>query len=715
MADGSGSKPFDDEAILTVVRDSQRGPMKPKAISRALGLSQSHYRDLKRRLSELTTEGRLYRVKGGRYAVPERISLVTGRLSLIRRGDGFVRSEESGEEVFVPERDLDSALDGDRVVVRVESHPPGRKPVGRIIRVLEREREAIVAVFHEGRKASFAVPRDPRMKSDVLIPWGDEADAVEGDVVRVRITGHGPRRRGPVGEVIEILGRLGAPGVDVLSVLHDHGLAPDFPPEVEAEAQRIAEGARPGAGGAPTADSGEGAREDLRHIRTMTIDPEDAKDHDDALSVERLEEGRLRIGIHIADVSWYVRPGSTIDDEARNRATSVYLVDRVVPMLPHTLSSDLCSLRPEEDRYAVSLLVEFGASGEVDGHRFARTLVRSRHRLAYERVQAVLDGTDSVDPEADEDLRTLAEVARGLRRLKGGRGALDFDLPEARVRLDDAGEPIAIERVERMEAHRLVEDFMLLANEIVAREGSRRTLPVLYRVHEPPASDRLEDLREMLGRFGYRLPSRSVRPKDLLKVLEQARGRPEEQLVSTVVLRSMQRARYAAENLGHFGLALDNYAHFTSPIRRYPDLVTHRAILRALVDGQKIPAREGEGLEELAEHCSFREQTATAAERDSIELKKIEYMQRHLGEAFDGTISGVKAFGAFVQLDDVFVDGLVHVNALEDDYYEFREREYALVGVRKGRRLRLGDRVRVQLVRVDREERHLDFTLVSSG
>ncbi len=699
-------RPFDDDAILRVVRDSGRGPMKPKAISRTLDVSPSHYRDLKKRLSELTAEGRLYRVKGGRYAVPDRISLVTGRVSLIRKGDGFVRSEESGEEVFVPERDLESALDGDRVVVRVESHPKGRKPVGRVIRVLERERDALVAVFHEGRKASFAVPRDPRVKSDVVIPWGDEGDAIEGDVVRVRITGYGPRRRGPVGEVVEVLGRLGDPGVDVLSVLHDHGLAPDFPPEVEAAATRIGEGERP--------EPGEG-REDLRELRTMTIDPEDAKDHDDALSVERLDGGSVRVGIHIADVGWYVRPGGELDREARSRGTSVYLVDRVVPMLPHALSSDLCSLVPDRDRYAVSLIVDLDAEGRVESYRFARSIIRSRHKLAYETVQAVLDGEESVQTEADADLRTLASVARRLRERKGVRGALDFELPEARVRLDETGEPVAIERVRRLEAHRLVEDFMLLANELVAREGSSRTLPVLYRIHESPAADRLEDLREMLARFGYRLPSRSVRPRDLLDVLDAARGRPEEQLVSTVVLRAMQRARYAPDNLGHFGLALEHYAHFTSPIRRYPDLVTHRAIVDALVLGRQPPASAHEGLAGLAEHCSFREEVATDAERDSIELKKIEYMKRHLGEEFDGTISGVKAFGAFVQLDDVFVDGLVHVNALEDDYYEFREREYALVGVRKGRRLRLGDRVRVQLVRVDREERHLDFALVSGG
>lgn len=695
-----------DDRILAVVRDSRRGPMKPKAISRALEVATSNYRDLKRRLAELTAEGRLYRVKGGRYAVPERISLVTGRVSLIRKGDGFVRSEEDGEEVFVPERDLDSALDGDRVVVRVESHPPGRKPVGRVIRILERQRDSIVAVFHEGRKASFAVPRDPRVKGDVVIPWGDEGDAVHGDVVRVRISGYGPRRRGPVGEVVEVVGRLGDPGVDVLSVLLDHGLEPEFPPDVEAEAQRIADGPRP----APEED-----REDLRQLRTVTIDPEDAKDHDDALSIEGLEGGGSRVGIHIADVGWYVRPGTPLDVEARARATSVYLVDRVIPMLPHALSSDLCSLVPDEDRYAVSLLVDFDANGHVVAHRFARTLIRSHGRLAYETVQEVLDGTTSVGPELDADLHALAGVARQLRRAKADRGALDFDLPEARVRLDEEGVPTAIERVERLEAHRLIEDFMLLANEIVAREGSGRTLPVLYRIHESPANDRIDQLREVLARFGHRLPSRTIRPRDLLRVLEAVKDRPEEQLVSTVVLRSMQRARYAAENHGHFGLALDHYAHFTSPIRRYPDLVTHRAIVRALVNGERIPREGHDGLDEVAEHCSYREEQATQAERESIELKKIEYMERHLGGEFDGTISGVKAFGAFVQLDDVFVDGLIHVNALEDDYYEFREAEYALVGVRRGRRLRLGDRVRVQLVRVDREERHLDFVLLGSA
>ncbi len=695
-----------DKQILDAVRGSGHGPLKPKAIAKRLNVATGDYRDLKRRLSELTKEGRLYRVKGGRYAVPENISLVTGRAKLIRSGDAFVRSEEDGGEVFVPERDLQSALDGDRVVVRVESHPKGKKPVGRVIRILERENESIVAVFHEGRKTSFAVPRDPRMNTDVVIPFGDEGEATEGDVVVVRISGYGPRGRGPIGEITEVLGRLGDPHVDILSVLHGHGLSEDFPEPVEKAAREIVASDRPAPGN---------GREDLRSLRTMTIDPADAKDHDDALSIEPLDGGHVRVGIHIADVSHYVRPGSPIDVEALDRATSTYLVDRVVPMLPHVLSSDLCSLRPDEDRYAVSLLVELDAEGRAVGHRFTRSLIRSRKRLAYETVQEVLDVKTAVDPETDADIRRLHDTALKLRRWKDKRGALDFDLPESRVRLDDQGKPIAIDRVDRLDAHRLVEDFMLLANEVVAREGSKRKLPVLYRIHESPADDRIEELRDFIGRFGYTLPKRSVEPRDLLKVLERADGRPEEKLISTVVLRSMQRARYSPENEGHFGLALEHYAHFTSPIRRYPDLVTHRAIVRALIEKEKPPQSWYAQLEETAEHCSYREEKATAAERDSIELKKIEYMERHLGEEFDGTISGVKAFGAFVMLDDVFVDGLIHVNSLDDDYYEFHEAEYVLVGARKGRRLRLGDRVRIQLVRVDREERHLDFKLQSTA
>jgi ribonuclease R len=412
-------------------------------------------------------------------------------------------------------------------------------------------------------------------------------------------------------------------------------------------------------------------------------------------------------------VSHFVRPGTALDGEALHRGTSVYLVDRVIPMLPHALSSDACSLRPDEDRLAVSLFATLDEGASVLEARFARTLIRSRHRLAYEDAQAVLEGSASVDGETDRAIRTLGSLSERLRDLREQRGALDLDLPEARVVLDQEGEPVEIRKVERLDAHRLVENFMLLANEQVAEACSDRSLPALYRVHEPPSEEKMTKLRELLQTFGLRLPRGRVAPGDLERILNEVRGRPEEQLVSTVVLRSLQKAVYSPENLGHFGLALNHYAHFTSPIRRYPDLVTHRVVVRALIDREPIPDDWYEGVDEIAEQSSLREQAAATAERDSIDLKKIEYMERHLGDEFDGTISGVTAFGAFVLLDEVFVDGLLHVNSLDDDYYEFREAEYALVGSRKGGRLRLGDRLRVQVARVDREERKVDFRLIS--
>ena len=696
-----------DKAIVAAIRDSKRGPMRPKVLAEELGVSREGYRDLKERLKALEKTGKLYRVKGGRYAPQDRISLFTGVLSTIRRGDGFVRASD-GQEVYVPARDLDTAMDGDRVVVRIESRPRGRKPEGRVIKVLDRAHPSIVCVYHQDKKLGFGVPRDPKLNFDVTIPWGDQGDATDGDVVLARIVAYGHRRHGPTGEVERVLGKLGDPGVDILSVLYGHGLTPDFPQEVVEEAEELAEWWHQ----AIPAELA-GGREDHRDLDVFTIDPADAKDHDDALSVELLKGGRARVGIHIADVSHFVRPGTHLDQEALQRGTSVYLVDRVIPMLPHPLSSDACSLRPDEDRLAVSVFATLDENGQVLEHRFARSLIRSRQRLAYEDAQEVLEGRRSISPETDASIQTLGRLSSRLRDLREERGALDLDLPEARVILDTEGAPVEIRKVERLDAHRLVENFMLLANELVARACSKKSLPALYRVHEPPSEEKTTALRDLLQTFGLQIPKGKVKPGDLERILVAVRGRPEEQLVSTVVLRSLQKAMYSPENLGHFGLALNDYAHFTSPIRRYPDLVTHRVVVRGLVEGEPIPDDWYEGLADVAEQSSLREQAAQSAERDSVDLKKIEYMERHLGDEFDGTVSGVTAFGAFVLLDEVFVDGLLHVNSLDDDYYEFRESEYALVGSRKGRRLRLGDRLRIQVARVDREERKVDFRLVS--
>ncbi len=677
--------------------------MKARDLARALGVESSRYKAFRKQLRKLEADGDIYRVRGNRYAVPSKINLVTGRLQMTRAGDGFVVPDPPGQDVFVGGSLLGSAMDGDRVVARVEGRRPGRQPHGRIIKVLERAHPTIVGVFHRAPKLSYVVPRDPKLSKDVFVPTGEDAGADDGEVVVVEITAYGDRRLAPVGRVDRVLGPMDDPGVDVLSVLFGHGLPLEFPPEVEEAAAEAAELA-----GTP----GEG-RIDRTDLTVFTIDPIDAKDHDDALSVAPLDDGLFEVGVHIADVSHFVQPGGALDVEALNRGTSVYLVDRVVPMLPHALSSDVCSLRPGEDRFAVSLFATLDGQGRVRSHRFERTLIRSRHKLSYEQVQTFLDQGEGFDPETDAAIQTLASISRVLRDRRAARGSLDFDLPESRVLLDEEGAPVDIQRQPRWESHRLIEDFMLLANEIVAREAKEKKLPILYRIHEPPPEDRLERIREFLAPFGYPVPKRALKPKDLQQILARAHGRPEEALVSTVVLRTMNRAQYSVQNLGHFGLAADWYAHFTSPIRRYPDLVTHRVVIRALVEKRPIPQDwSGPGLEMAAQQSSLREQSAQEAERDSVDMKKVEFMERHLGEEFDGTISGVASFGLFVLLDDFYVDGLIHVSSLEDDYYHFREREYSLVGERRRRRFRLADRVRVKVVRVDREERKVDFLLV---
>ncbi|MHB1194817.1 MAG: ribonuclease R [Longimicrobiales bacterium] len=693
-----------EAAVLEVLAASRRGPLKPKELARELRVATDDYRPFKDLLVGLERAGRIYRVKGNRYGLPGSMDLVVGRASLTRNGDAFVRPEEGGGDVYVPSVNLSSALDGDRVVVRIESRPAGRSPVGRVIKVLERARATVVGTFHPARRFAYVVPLDRRMTKNVLIPPDAEGGAKDGDVVVVRIVTYGEGSVGPAGEVEHVLGRLSDPGVDILAVAHGYGLALEFPREVTVAAEASAQEGMKEQG----AD-----RVDRTDLLVVTVDPADAKDHDDALSVERLADGRWEVGIHIADVGHFVPEGGPVDEEARGRGTSVYLVDRVIPMLPERLSGDICSLREGVERLAVSAFLTVDAAGSVHAQRFQRTRLRSRRRLSYEQVQEMLDGLATLGDGVDEALRTLDDLARGMRKRRSERGALDLDLPEARVLLDADGIPLDIQMVVRLEAHRLIEDWMIAANEAVARACEARSLPALYRVHEPPVRERTEELREFLSTMGLKLPGRrTLKPADLQHLLDRVRGRPEEHLVSTVTLRSLQRARYDAENLGHFGLASTAYLHFTSPIRRYPDLVVHREVVRTLVLGAPPRERDPDELQSVADQASAREQAAAEAERDSVALKKVEFMERHLGHEFDGRISGVAAFGFFVTLDAYFVDGLVHVNSLRDDFYRLTEGTYALVGDRGRRRYRLGDRVRVQVARVDKEDRHVDFLLV---
>ena len=694
------------EQIVEYLRSEAGRPLKAEELASQLNVPENELEEFRALLQELEQQGILYQVKQQRYAAPSNINLVVGTLNIIKSGAGFVVPDDREGDLFIPQGSLQTAVDGDRVIARLEKKK-GEKREGTIIRILSRARETIVGVYHPAKNFGFVVPEPTlRLSSDVFIPPGEDGGASEGDVVVVRITSWGERHRGPVGEVEKVLGKHGAPGVDILAVLYGHELPVEFPKPVIDEAEAMRER------GITEGDLA--YREDLREELIFTIDPVDAKDHDDALSIKRYGEGNYEVGIHIADVSFYVTEGTRLDAEALRRGTSVYMVDRTIPMLPEALSSDLCSLKEGVDRMAMSVIARLDEEGNLLEHKLVRSVIRSRHKLAYEQAQAVIEGKGSIDPETDEAIHMLVELSRKLREKRLERGSLDFDLPEARVVLNSEGEPTDIKKIERLESHRLIEDFMLLANEIVARKGSRAKLPFLYRVHEPPDDERIAQLQEFAKTFGYSISQKKKpSPKDLQRLLERIKGRPEERLLSTVVLRSMRQARYSHENLGHFGLAAKFYTHFTSPIRRYPDLIVHRICAHAFLNDENVrEAMNAAMLPEIARISSERERVAVDAERDSIELKKVEFMERHLGDEFLGTISGVAAFGFFVLLDDYYVEGMVHVSALEDDYYRFREDRYEIVGEHTGRRFRLGDRVRVQVARVNREERKIDFVIL---
>ena len=695
---------IDKKTIVRFLRDRAQRPLKVKEIGRALGVEARDYGRFKRALRELENAGEVYRVRGRRYAVPDRINLAVGRLQVTRRGHGFVIPEAGGHDVFIPASQLGSAYEGDRVAARIERRPRGRNPEGTVVKVLERARSRVVGVFHRAGRYGFLAPRKETLHRDVFVPSASEAGARDGDVVVARIIDWGSEHHDPVGEITEVLGRPGDPGVDILAIVHANDLPVEFPREVLEEAEGLARRAK---GGLDMQ-----GRTDLRDQLVFTIDPAEAKDHDDAVSIEPLGPDRWRVGVHIADVSHFVDERSAIDLEALNRGTSVYLVDRVLPMLPDVLSGDLCSLRPGQDRLTLSVRLDLNASGEVLETEYMSSVIRSRYALSYEEAQSIIDGAREADTELREALRRLRNLALRLREQRRERGGLDFDLPEARVIVNAAGEPTDIQRILRLDTHRLIEEFMILVNESVAQQAAAVKLPFIYRVHDAPDPDRLEQLREFLTGLGLKLGKGAKgSPRALQKLLATVEGRPEEGVVSTLVLRSQKQARYSAERGEHFGLGSRAYTHFTSPIRRYPDLAIHRLVRAALLEGRALPESLIEYLEMAASRASVRERMAMEAERESVDLKRIEYMERHLGDVFDGTVSGVTSFGLFVMLDEVLAEGLVHVSQLEDDYYHFLEEEYALVGEIGRRRFRLGDRVSVQVVRVDREARQLDLGL----
>ncbi|HLT47547.1 MAG TPA: ribonuclease R [Rubricoccaceae bacterium] len=697
--------------ILSLLRNHGDRAFRHKEIAKALGVKDNQrYKLFRDVLEELSEAGLVAKVKGGRYqhrkARPRNV--VEGTITVNPGGFGFVTVEGLDEDVFVPQHRLKTALDGDRV--RVELAAPVRggrdedRREGEVIEVIERGRAQTVGTFDRMGHFAFVKPDDPRLTRDVYVPREAFNGAREGDKVVVSIDVFDDPKASPEGRVLEVLGPASDPRVAVLAVAIAHGAPSDFPEDVERGAAEIP---------AEIPEAEVARRLDLREKRTFTIDPVDAKDFDDAIHITRLPGGDFELGVHIADVSHYVREGTPLDEEAYARGTSTYLVDRVIPMLPEKLSNGVCSLRPNEDKLTFSCLMTVTPRGAVKDYRIAETVIRSRQRLTYEEAQAIIDGGTRDHPLKD-DVLLAAKLARTLTKKRMQAGSIDFDIPEVRVVLDDEGRPVEVVRKQRQEANRLIEEFMLLANRTVAEEvGRRLKRPFVYRVHDVPNAEKIKNLAEYVRAFGYQLTitEGSVDRRELNALLHHVKGTAEEPVIETAAVQAMAKAVYSPNNIGHFGLGFTHYSHFTSPIRRYPDLIAHRLLKHYAAGGADADA---EALAVQCKHLSERERAAADAERESVKLKQVEYVAQHLGDEFDGVVVGVTNFGVFVEMTALLTEGLVHVRDMDDDYWEYDARTYALVGAHTRRVIRLGDTVRVRVAAANVETRKVDLLFVDA-
>lgn len=679
-------------------------PLTLREIMRRLKLKGDQRAQTRERIRALAADGFIVHIRGARYGLPEKMNLVTGVVQGHRDGYGFVIPDNAAlPDVFIGARNFDEAMHGDRVVCRVESRRADGRAEGRVIRVLDRAHETLAGRFQEARGAGFVTPFETRIVQELFIPPGKTQGAMDGQAVVARILEHPAKQRQAQGEIIRVLGDPEDPSVELAIVTARYHLRAEFPPAALAEAAAATAPGEPDFAG----------RLDLRNLPLVTIDGESAKDFDDAVYLRRLPGGGWELTVSIADVAHYVAEDSALDSEAFTRGTSVYFPGTVIPMLPFELSNDICSLRPRVDRLTMSAVMTLDAGGEVVDYLIRDSVIRTVQRMTYTDVAAIIERRDPAVTARYAGLapmfHDMAELAALLREKRAAAGAIDFDLPEPEVILDVTGRPENIIRAERNDAHRLIEEFMLLANRVVARHLVEKRYPSLHRVHDRPDPLKIEAFREFAATFGYRFASgAALTAKDMQRVLASVSGSPEEKLITHVLLRSMKQARYSAQGEGHFALAFDHYTHFTSPIRRYPDLIVHRT-LKDLIHRRRRADHWKERLDRIAAQCSAAERNADEAERDVIKLRQTQHMATRIGETFEGIISGVTAFGFFVELADPAVEGLVRLTSLHDDYYIFDERNHKLTGERTGRVFRLGDLAHIRVTRAHVELRQIDF------